>query len=324
MNASPTISIIVPVYNGERYIGDCLQALFNQTCPPHEILVVDDGSTDRTAAYIHTPARRISTTGRTGAGAARNLGAQHATGDILLFTDIDVVAPPDWVEKTRDVIQTRHVLCGGGGYCGPVEQSCIQWFAHYELVQRRQHLQGYVETLVSNNLFCDRALFMEVGGFPESYRRASSEDMEFSWTVSRNHKLWWEQDNGVFHNFTPTLSAYIHQQKRFAIDAVPMLFKRSEILFGKTHHSSLFYLEIILTTLSLGALIASALSASLLYFCLFFLLSIALLNYRLISMMSAQKSTYFIPTVSLIYLRNLTILWGVCIGVGHRFIQREN
>ena len=55
MNASPTISIIVPVYNGERYIGDCLQALFNQTCPPHEILVIDDGSTDLTAECILPP-----------------------------------------------------------------------------------------------------------------------------------------------------------------------------------------------------------------------------------------------------------------------------
>ena len=65
MNASPTISIIVPVYNGERYIGDCLQALFNQTCPPHEILVVDDGSTDLTAECI-LPRTSISTTGRNG------------------------------------------------------------------------------------------------------------------------------------------------------------------------------------------------------------------------------------------------------------------
>ena len=111
MNPSPTISIIIPVYNGERYIRDCLQSLVNQTCPPHEILVVDDGSTDLTAERILPPARRISTTGRTGAGAARNLGAHHATGDLLLFTDVDVVAPPDWVEKTRQVAQTRQVLC---------------------------------------------------------------------------------------------------------------------------------------------------------------------------------------------------------------------
>ena len=109
MNTSPTISVIVPVYNGERYISDCLQALFNQTCPPYEILVVDDGSTDLTAERILPPARRISTTGRIGAGAARNLGAHHATGDILLFTDVDVVAPPNWIKKTR--MSFKHATC---------------------------------------------------------------------------------------------------------------------------------------------------------------------------------------------------------------------
>jgi glycosyltransferase involved in cell wall biosynthesis len=324
MNTAPTLSIIIPVYNGERFIDDCLQALFNQTCSPHEILVVDDGSTDLTAQRIIPPARRLSTSGRIGAGAARNLGAQHATGDILLFTDIDVVAPPNWIEKTLHVIQNHQVRCGGGGYCGPVEQTFIQWFAHNELVWRRKHLHGYVETLVSNNLFCERTLFKEIGGFPESYRRASSEDMEFSWTVSRNHQLWWERDNGVFHNFTPTLTAYLNQQKRFAIDAVPMLFKRREMVSGITHHPPTFYLEIGLTALSLITLISSSFQVVLLYLFLFFMVSIAVLNQGFIFSMSKRKSVYFIPTVSLIYLRNLTILWGGCIGVGHLLIRRDN
>ena len=48
MNYPPTISIIIPVFNGEEYITDCLHALMEQTHPPLEIIVVDDGSTDRT------------------------------------------------------------------------------------------------------------------------------------------------------------------------------------------------------------------------------------------------------------------------------------
>lgn len=324
MSPTPTISIIVPVYNGERFISDCLQSLFNQTHTPHEIIIVDDGSTDATPHLIPPPAQRIATPGRTGAGAARNLGAQHATGDYLLFTDADVVAPPDWVEKTRHVIQKQNVRCGGGGYCGPVEDTFIQWFAHHELVWRRKNFHGSVETLVSNNLFCQRTLFNEIGGFPETYRTASSEDMEFSWSVSRQHRLWWEQDNGVFHNFTPTLNAYLNQQKRFAIDAIPMLLKRTQILTGKTHHPPTFYLEIFLTALTIGMLSTAFLLPILLKLALLPMIAIPLLNHGLLTAMVRQNRSYFRPSIGLIYLRNLTILYGGIIGIKQCLMQRES
>ena len=54
--------------------------------------------------------------------------------------------------------------------------------------------------------------------------------MEFSWLVSRKEPLWWESNNGVFHNFTPTLKDYLKQQKRFAIDAIPMMFNQKKML----------------------------------------------------------------------------------------------
>ena len=59
-----------------------------------------------------------------------------------------------------------------------------------------ENFYGYVDTLVSNNLFCERNLFLSAGGFPENYRTASSEDMEFSWKISREESIWWE-NNGV-------------------------------------------------------------------------------------------------------------------------------
>jgi glycosyltransferase involved in cell wall biosynthesis len=64
-----------------------------------EILVVDDGSTDGTPGLVKPPVRLLSTGGRKGAGAARNIGARAAAGEVLFFTDADVVAPPDWIDK---------------------------------------------------------------------------------------------------------------------------------------------------------------------------------------------------------------------------------
>ena len=323
MNHLPTISIIIPVYNGEKYITDCLHAIMEQTQPPHEIIVVDDGSTDRTPTLILPPAKIIQTNGRTGAGAARNLGAKHATGEILLFTDADVVPPPEWVEKTRHVIKEQKVRCGGGGYCGPVKDTFIQRFAHEELVWRRKHFHGHVDTLVSNNLFCERQLFLSIGGFPETYRTASSEDMEFSWLISRNEPLWWESNNGVFHNFTPTLKDYVNQQKRFAIDAVPMLLSQKKMLTGNTHHPRTFYFEILLTGLIFVWLIASIWIPNIIIYTLIPIGIIPLLNSGLLTAMKPHDTLFLKNTMHLIYLRNLTIIFGACIGLYRLIAQRE-
>lgn len=244
-NDFPLVSAIVPAYNAEAVVGRCVASLLAQSWPNVEVLVADDGSSDGTAAAVPPPARIIPTGGRKGAGGARNIAARSARGTVLFFTDADVVAPPDWIEKAMRARAQTGARCGGGGYAGPVRQIFMQQFAHEELRWRRRNRHGWVETLVSNNLWCDRDVFWEAGGFPETYRAASSEDMEFSWAVSRRHPLWWDSANGVFHDFTSTPRAYLRQQFRFARDAVPMLFRNRSLLQGRrTHHGRQLYVEI--------------------------------------------------------------------------------
>ena len=92
---SPEVSVIIPAYNLEGYLDTCLQSVLAQTLGNFEAIVVDDGSMDGTPALVQAPLRLLSTGGRKGAGAARNVGAKAATGEVLFFTDADVVAPPD-------------------------------------------------------------------------------------------------------------------------------------------------------------------------------------------------------------------------------------
>jgi glycosyltransferase involved in cell wall biosynthesis len=304
------ISVIIPVYNGERFLRACLDSLKNQTYQNYEIIVVDDGSTDGSKSLVKAPAKLILSPGRTGAGAARNLGARHAQGDYLLFTDADVVAPSSWIEKTVQLIQKKGIKCGGGGYAGPIEDTFIQWFAFEELAWRRHHLNGEVESLVSNNLFCQRVLFESVGGFPENYRTASSEDMEFAWKVAQTHTLWWNADNGVYHNFTRTIKDYLRQQSRFAQDAVPMLFKHTRIVKAKTHHPKTFYAEIILTSFFLISLLFFSFLPILITAALILWLNRGLL----VAMHSKHRPGFLLKTICLIFLRNITILWGAFRG----------
>lgn len=90
----PTLSVIIPVYNGREYLSEAIDSLLQQTSPPEEIIVIDDGSTDGTdqliAEYCTTyPHIRMIRNARSGVSAARNKGLDIATGQFIYFMDAD-------------------------------------------------------------------------------------------------------------------------------------------------------------------------------------------------------------------------------------------
>lgn len=97
------ISIVIPAYNEEEYLVACLEALaVQQTTRPFEVLIVNNASTDRTAAIAQQHQARLPLLvvdePQKGRGAARATGFAAAHGDIILSTDADTVVPPSWVE----------------------------------------------------------------------------------------------------------------------------------------------------------------------------------------------------------------------------------
>jgi glycosyltransferase involved in cell wall biosynthesis len=93
----PLVSCIMPVYNGEKYIGEAIDSVLAQRGAPSELIVVDDGSTDGTAQVVHTFGERVRCLKQENAGptVARNAGLALATGDLLAFIDADDVWEPD-------------------------------------------------------------------------------------------------------------------------------------------------------------------------------------------------------------------------------------
>jgi len=87
------VSVVIPVYNEEKVIGECLESLFEQTGSDFEVIVVDDGSTDSTPTLlseIKNPNLHVLKQDHKGPAAARNLGASRAKGDVLVFVDADM------------------------------------------------------------------------------------------------------------------------------------------------------------------------------------------------------------------------------------------
>lgn len=110
---APRISVIVCVYNEERYIGDCLAGIFGQSVSDFELIVVDDGSCDRSPdimgsfrderLQVHRHAANLGIT------KSKNTGLAHAAGEFIFFTDADCVPDRDWLKNSLGAFQDEHI-----------------------------------------------------------------------------------------------------------------------------------------------------------------------------------------------------------------------
>jgi glycosyltransferase involved in cell wall biosynthesis len=102
----PLLSVIIPAYDGERFIGEAIESVITQTYEPVELIVIDDGSRDRTAQVAASyPEVRLIRRENGGPAAARNTGFEASSGELLAFHDQDDLMLPRKLE-----IQVRHLL----------------------------------------------------------------------------------------------------------------------------------------------------------------------------------------------------------------------
>lgn len=165
------ISVIIPVYNGECFLGEAIESVLAQTYRPLELIVVDDGSTDRTSeiarsypqiTYIRQP--------NGGAASARNRGIQAARGEYLAFLDSDDVWLPGKLTLQMEAFEADPTLEIVSGY---VEQfvslgECLQDAGKYALP--RTPLQGYTSIAI----LIKRGVFNRIGIFHEGYLPAET------------------------------------------------------------------------------------------------------------------------------------------------------
>lgn len=132
MQGSDFITIIVPVYNGEKFISRCLDSLIHQTYSGFEILVIDDGSTDATRAILTEYESqysniRVYDTLHLGVSHARNEGLENARGNLIAFVDSDDEVLPEYLEILYKIMKENDAavaVCGlkhvrGEGSCIP-------------------------------------------------------------------------------------------------------------------------------------------------------------------------------------------------------------
>ncbi len=109
------VSVVIPAYNEEENIAQCLDSIHNQTKKAFEVIVVDNNSTDKTAKVAKEHGARVVHAERRGIIPARNRGFDEATGDVIVRTDADTIVPRNWIAKISDHFEDGAVdrLAGG-------------------------------------------------------------------------------------------------------------------------------------------------------------------------------------------------------------------
>jgi glycosyltransferase involved in cell wall biosynthesis len=181
------ISVIIPNRNGANTIARCLEAAFASGHPGFEVVVVDDASTDESVGVIQRfPCRLIRLAHRHGAGGARNVGAAHARGELLFFTDSDCLLRDDTLAAACRKLSAAEPTTVAGGTYTPLPHDDTFFsrfqsvFIHYCETKRADD-PDYVAT---HALAIRAETFRRHGGFAEGFLPIL-EDVEFSHRLRR-------------------------------------------------------------------------------------------------------------------------------------------
>jgi GT2 family glycosyltransferase len=198
-----SISIIIPVYRGGKEFKTCLTSLKDSLITPLEVIVIVDGydpPSYEMAKNFQTKVLQLDT--NQGPATARNRGAKIATGDILFFMDADVTLHPDTLEKIIDVFDCDPNLAALIGSYDD-QPGALNFLSQYKnLFHHYNHQIGSTEasTFWGACGAIRRDIFLQMGGFDESYRHPCIEDIELGYRLkARGYRIRLCKDIHVKH-----------------------------------------------------------------------------------------------------------------------------
>jgi O-antigen biosynthesis protein len=215
----PRVSVICCAYNAAATLGETLASLSRLTYPNYEVIVIDDGSRDATAAIAARYPCRLVRVENGGLSRARNLGIQAATGEIVAFIDADAAADPDWLYFLLTQMEEQGAAGCGGPNLSPPEDP--------EMAQRVDRSPGNpVHVLLDNetaehipgcNMAFRKTALEAIGGFNPIYTTAG-DDVDVCWRLlERGERLVFSPAAIVWHHRRATRQAYLRQQHGYGL-----------------------------------------------------------------------------------------------------------
>jgi lipopolysaccharide/colanic/teichoic acid biosynthesis glycosyltransferase/glycosyltransferase involved in cell wall biosynthesis len=256
-------SVIIAVHNGAATLTRCLDGLARQTVAPgdFEIVVVDDGCTDDTAALAEAWrdghqqfALQIVRHPCAGLAAARNYGAQVAQTPLLLFADADCAPAPQWVETFVDAFGDDRVV-GAKGTFRTEQAGLVPRFvqAEYEDRYDRMRRLDQIDFIDNYSAAYRRDVFLANGGFDAHF--AACDDQEFSFRLAeKGYRMIFVPAAVVTHLHDTSLAEYMHRKFAQGFWKAPLTRLHPERMVQDAHTPQVLKLQIVVASVIVALL----------------------------------------------------------------------
>ncbi|MBC7225544.1 MAG: glycosyltransferase, partial [Anaerolineae bacterium] len=265
-----------------------------------------------------------------GAPAARNLGAHHARGGILCFTDADCRPAPDWLAELLAPFQTDPDVAGVRGVYRSEQREPVARLVQLEYEDRYRRTATFpqIDFVDTYSAAYRTDLFLAQGGFDESFPGASVEDQEFSFRLAeQGYRLVFQPRAAVYHRHPATWRAYARKKFRIGYWKVQVLWRHPRHMAGDTHTPPVVQAQVALAGLAvLGLALApfwpwglALAGASAVAFC-----ASAVPFWRFVRARDPTLALWVLPFVG---VRALALGWGLAcgaVGLAFRALFRRN
>ena len=229
------VSVVVPTWNEERYLPRCLSSLVNQKhTEPFEIIVVDGGSTDRTLEVAEEYSVKALVRPGLPVGAARNIGARHAEGEVLAFIDADTIASEHWVNEIANAFNHNPDVVGVTGPTYPYEGSHLDALAYHVATgwAQRLFLKLGFPHVAGFNCAYRKCAFWNAKGFDEG--RELSEDVLLSMRIRHEGRVLFNPEMIAYTSLRRIQQfGYAYLTTYYAINALALMLFRKNLAYPK-------------------------------------------------------------------------------------------
>jgi glycosyltransferase involved in cell wall biosynthesis len=184
------ISIVIPAYNEEKYLGETLKSVFDQDYPRenYEVIVADNNSTDRTGDIARELGAKVVVCPQKGVAATRQTGFEAATGEILVGTDSDTLVSRDWLTKINRVFQDEEIIAVTGSATMNSKSFINRFMAKQLFPVTMSTLFFFGKKSLNGFNFAVRAgSFVKVGGIDKTL--VSAEDVDLGIRLAKIGKV---------------------------------------------------------------------------------------------------------------------------------------
>lgn len=211
------VSLYIPCYNAEKYIARSIEGALKQTIPPDEILIIDDGCTDRTAEIVSKyPVRLIEHGCNKGLAAARNTAFTAAAHELVAALDADCVANPAWLEVLLSEMQDPAIV-GAGGRLVETVLDCVadRWRKAHMTQDWGEHRLVDPPFMFGNNSLFRKSAVEKAGWYDEKLR-TNAEDFDLSKRLrEKGYKFVYRPEAVVCHLRQDSVSSILNTFWRY-------------------------------------------------------------------------------------------------------------